>query len=171
VMMGAQILTDLGSAQIAASSFLTDRRAAVLFPHGYLRPGTATENPAAQPDALWATLARDRPIGDTAQRLTVQPFLKFPGSAQATALPAVVVLAGMGLLLLLLACANVAGLVLVRGLSRRGEIAVRLALGATRIRIVRLLMFENLILAVPGALLGVLLAQRGIPVLVGYAEQ
>src|SRR6185436_16395131 len=119
----------------------------------------------------WTTLARDRPLTDTGQRLKVMPFLKFPGSAQATALPAIVVLSVMGRLLLLLACANVAGLVLVRGLSRRGEIAVRLALGATRTRIVRLLMFENLILAVPGAILGILLAQQGIPVLVGYAEQ
>ena len=58
----------------------------------------------------------------------------------------------------------------MRGLSRRGEIAVRLALGATRTRIVRLLIVENLVLAVPGAVLGVLLARRGIPVLVGYAE-
>jgi predicted lysophospholipase L1 biosynthesis ABC-type transport system permease subunit len=58
----------------------------------------------------------------------------------------------------------------VRGLSRRGEIAIRLALGATRTRIVRLLIVENLVLAVPGAVLGVLLARRGIPLLVGYAE-
>ncbi len=58
----------------------------------------------------------------------------------------------------------------MRGVSRRGEIAVRLALGATRTRIVRLMIVENLVLAVPGALLGVLLARRGIPMLVGYAE-
>ena len=48
---------------------------------------------------------------------------------------------------------------------------MRLALGATRPRIVRLLVVENLVLALPGAVLGVLLAQNGIPVLVAYAER
>ena len=77
----------------------------------------------------------------------------------------------MGLMVLLIACANIAGLVLVRAVSRRGEIAVRLALGATRTRIVRLLVVENLVLAVPGAVMGVALAWVGIPVLFGYAER
>ena len=171
IMMAGQILTDLGSAQITPSNFLSDRRAAVLYPHGYLRAGTSLANAAAQTDALWATLSRERPLTDAVQRLRVVPFLQFPDTAQTLALPTVVVLSAMALLILLLACANIAGLVLVRGMSRRGEIAVRLALGATRTRIVRLLLVENLVLAVPGAIVGVLLASRGIPVLVGYAEQ
>jgi predicted permease len=86
-------------------------------------------------------------------------------------LPTLIILTAMGLLVLAIACANIAGLVLVRGVSRRGEIAIRLALGATRTRIVRLLIVENLVLAVPGSLLGVLLARRTIPILVGYAER
>ena len=170
IMMAGQILTDLGSAQFTPSNFLTDRRAPVLVPHGFLREGTSAASAAAQTDALWTTLARERPLSDAVQRLEVVPFWRFPDSAQANALPTVIVLGVMGLLLLLIACANIAGLVLVRGLSRRGEIAVRLALGATRTRIVRLLVVENLVLAVPGAFLGVLLAWYGIPVLVGYAE-
>jgi putative ABC transport system permease protein len=170
ITMAGQILTDLGSAEITPSSFLTDRRAAVLFPHGYLRPGTSIAIANAQADALWARLSSDRPLAEAAQRLRVASFTQFPGSAQANLMPTMIVLSAMGLLVLLIACANIAGLVLVRGLSRRGEIAVRLALGATRARIVRLMLLENLVLALPGAVLGVLLALRGIPLLVGYAE-
>ena len=171
VMMAGQILKDLGSSRITASNILSDRQAAVLFPHGYLRPGTTLASAAAQTDAVWNALAPDRPLTDAAQRLRVVPFRQSPTGGQTYALPTVIVLSAMGLLVLLIACANIAGLVLVRGVSRRGEIAVRLALGATRTRIVRLLIVENLVLALPGAALGVLLASRGIPVLVRYAEE
>jgi predicted permease len=80
-------------------------------------------------------------------------------------LPAVVVLSAMGALLLLLVCANIGGLVLVRGVSRRGELAVRLALGASRARVVRLLVVENVALAIPGSVLGLALTRIGMPFL------
>ena len=171
VMMAGQILKDFGSAEIGPSNLLSDRRASVLFPHGYLRPGTSLAGAAAQADAVWAALAAERPLGDARQRLRVLPFRDSPTGGQTFALPTVELLNAMGLLVLLIACANIAGLVLVRGMSRRGEIAVRLALGATRARVVRLLMFENLVLAVPGAVLGIELARRGTPVLLGYFER
>jgi predicted permease len=170
VMMAEQIGLTGGLPPASASMMLSDHRAAVLHPHGYLRPDTSLASAAGQLDALWATLSRERPLTDAVQRLRVVPFLEFPGSAQSIALPTLGVLSAMGLLVLLIACANIAGLVLVRGVSRRGEIAVRLALGATRARVVRLLTVENFVLALPGALLGVLLASYGIPVLVAYAE-
>jgi len=137
---------------------------------GYLRPGTSLADAAGQIDALWKTLSRNRPLSDDTLRLRLAPFWNAPGSPQSYVLPTLVVLSAMGLLVLAIACANIAGLVLVRALSRRGEMAVRLALGASRARIVRLLIVENLVLAVPGAVLGVLLAARGLPVLVVYAD-
>jgi predicted permease len=170
VMMAPQLGFSFGSQQPPPSGLLSDRRAALFYPQGYLRPGTTLANAAAQTDALWATLSRDRPLTDEAQRLKVVPFWQTPNGAPTVMLPPLALLSAMGLLVLIIACANIAGLVLVRGVSRRGAIAVRLALGATRTRIVRLLIVENLVLAVPGAILGVLLAWRGIPVVLGYAE-
>jgi putative ABC transport system permease protein len=79
-----------------------------------------------------------------------------PFGAQTYLLPAVILLGAMGVLVLLIVCANVSNLVLVRGLSRRGEIAARLALGASRGRVLRLLLIESLSLSIPGALAGIL---------------
>jgi predicted permease len=171
VMMGPQLGFTFGSQETTPSGILSDRRAGVFYPHGYLRPGITLASATAQADAVWATLARERPLTDAAQRLKVVRFWQTPGSGPTFMLPTLTVLSPMGLLVLIIACANIAGLVLVRGVSRRGEIALRLALGATRPRIVRLLVVENLLLAVPGALFGVLLAQNAMPVLVSYAER
>ena len=81
-----------------------------------------------------------------------------PYGAQTYMLPALVMMSAMGGLLLLIVCANVANLVLVRGVTRRGEIAARLALGASRGRIVRLLLVESLVLSVPAGVAGPLLS-------------
>src|SRR3954447_12610162 len=170
IMTAPQLGFRFGSQETTPSAILSDRRAAVFEPEGYLRPGVTLANAAAQVDALSAALAGDRPLADAAHRVRVVPFWRAPFGAPLILLPTLGVLVAMGLLVLLIACANIAGLVLVRGLSRRGEIAVRLALGATRTRVVRLLIVENLVLALPGALLGVLLARGGIPIIVQYAD-
>jgi putative ABC transport system permease protein len=69
---------------------------------------------------------------------------------------------GVAMLLLVVACANVAGLLFGRGLARRQEVAMRTALGASRARITRQLLTENLVLAFAGGLLGIGLAWLGI---------
>jgi predicted permease len=170
VSTAPQLGITFGSARTKAADILSDRLLGVYYLLGRLRPGTTLAQASAETDALWTTLAHDRPLSDGTRRLRVVPFWQFPGSAQEHMLPTLTVLTAMGLLVLTIACANIAGLVLVRGVSRRGEIAVRLALGATRARIIRLLVVENLVLAVPGAAIGVWLARQAIPVLVGYAE-
>ena len=167
VMMAAQV--GIGN-PAAPTNVLSDRRFGLVFPQGYLEPGVSEASAVAQADAIWTTLSADRPLTDPVQHLRVVPFWQSPTGGQRYTMPTMTVLVGMGLLVLAIACANIAGLVLVRGVSRRGEIAVRLALGATRARLVRLLIVENVVLAVPGAVLGMLLAYRGIPFFIRYAE-
>jgi len=155
---------------VSSASVLASRTATVLFPQGFLRPGATVASAAAETGAIWDTLWRDRPVTTPTERLRVVGFSGSPTGGQTYLLPSLLVLSGMGLLVLAIACANIAGLVVVRGLSRRGEIAMRLALGATRTRIVRLLIVETLVLALPAALLGIAIAARGIPIFSSYAE-
>jgi predicted permease len=171
IMMTAEVgVTDGLPGPTTSARILSDPSAQVLFPQGFLRPGTTVPNAAAATAGLWATLVQGRSPEATAERLRVVSFAQSPTGGQTYLLPSLMVLSAMGLLVLAIACANIAGLVVVRGLSRQGEIALRLALGASRRRIVRLLVVENLVLAVPSAILGVFVAARGVQMFVDYGE-
>jgi len=159
------------SRESTPSTILADRQAGVFMPQGFLRPGTTLARATAQTEALGAVLARERPISESPARMRTVAFWKTPGGAPAVLLPTLGLLSAMGLLVLTIACANIAGLVLVRGLSRRGEIAVRLAIGGARTRIVRLLVVENVVVALPAAALGLLLAAYGIPLVIAWVER
>jgi macrolide transport system ATP-binding/permease protein len=131
---------------------------------GRLRPGASVATAAAEADLLSARLDEKVPERQVGQRATVIPMWRSPFGAQTYMLPAIALLSAMGALLLLIVCANVSNLVLVRGMSRLGELAARVALGASRVRIVRLLLVESLVLSIPGAALGLLTA-RGLSML------
>ena len=114
IMMAPQLGFNLGSQQTTPSGIFADRRAALFYPQGYLRPGTTLADAAAQTDALWATLSRDRPLTDAVGAAASRAVLADAGRRAGILLPTLIVLSAMGLLVLLIACSNIAGLVLVR---------------------------------------------------------
>jgi putative ABC transport system permease protein len=125
---------------------------------GRLRPGQSVAAGRAALDAVAAQMAR----GDAKPEFrAVEAFERVGGLAQVVDLPGVAgffaVLLGMSALVLAIACANVAGLLLARGLARRHEIAMRLALGASRGRLVQQMLAESLVVACAGAAVGSLL--------------
>jgi putative ABC transport system permease protein len=126
---------------------------------GRLGPGVALGQARAEMEGIAARLAKEYPGSNDQFSVTLQPIRQaFVGDMKT----AILVLFGAVLFVLLIACANVANLFLVRGASRTKEIALRIAFGASRGRIIRQMLTESLILACFGGVVGVALALGGI---------
>ena len=136
----------------------------IWFMLGHLKPGISTHQAEADLDLIATRLAKIYPQ-DYPARFTVQVSTigdSVTGRFESTLYT---VLAAVGLLLLI-ACSNVANLMLARATTREKELVLRAALGAGRARLVRLLMVESLVLAIAGAMLGIFIAWGGLGVLV-----
>ncbi len=131
---------------------------------GRLAPGVSATAAQAEAVTLAESLARTYPSTNRGWSATVRPLLDLRVSGLRGTL---LMLAGAVGLVLLVACVNLANLMLARGVSRLGEFAVRLALGATSGTLARTILFESLLLALAGGLLGTALAVAGLPVLTG----
>ena len=129
-----------------------------------LKDGATLHTASADMSSIMAQLAREYPPTNNGRDGQVIPLRdQLIGSVR----PLVLLLYGAVAVMLLVACANVANLLLMRGADRRREVAVRIALGAGRGRLVRQLMTESLMLAVVGGAAGLVVARYGIHALVG----
>jgi predicted permease len=137
---------------------LEDRNPRWLQTQARLQPGVSLAKAQAALDTLGAQLAQAYPDSNKEIRLRVLPLWKSPYGGQSLLLPVLCLLLAVSLGVLLIVTVNVANLLLARAVRRRKEIAVRIALGAGRARLIRQMLTESLMLALLGGVLGVALA-------------
>ena len=149
---------------------LADQKAGSVTVIGRLKPGVTMELATERLDLLGTRLSAANPINrDQALTLAKLPRMTNSTSPRTDGGLAIVGAGIMGIAgtVLLIACLNLANMLLARGTSRRKEIAIRLALGGGRRRIVRQLLTESMLLAAVGALAGLVLAYWSTNFLVG----
>jgi predicted permease len=157
-------------AQIWIPMVLTSSEASVRGEHHFLgvarlKPGVTMEQAQAEMNTISERLAQAYPEDDKGWGAVINPLREETvGSIR----PALLMMLGAVGFVLLIACANVANLVLARTFARRKEIAIRTAMGATRSRVIGQLLLETVLLSLIGGALGLVAAHFGIELLLKY---
>jgi predicted permease len=151
--------------EVASFGSLDNRWDRWLHTQARLQPGVGLERAQAVVDAFGARLEQTYRDSNRLIRLRVLPFAKAPYGAQPVFGVVLSILMAVSVGVLLIVAANVANLLLARATGRQKEIAIRLAMGAGRGRLIRQLLTESLLLAMLGGILGVLLAYWAVDLL------
>ncbi|MGH9938456.1 MAG: ABC transporter permease, partial [Blastocatellia bacterium] len=159
-------LTALWTPLVIPDSQINNRGNHYLLSIGRLKPGVSLQQAQERMSVIARRLEQDYP-----QNQAGRGILLIPAQEQVVQFirPALRMLLGAAGFVLLIACANVANLLLVRATGRRREIAIRAALGAQRMRLARQFLTESVLLSVSSGVLGLLIAKWGVGALVAMA--
>jgi putative ABC transport system permease protein len=151
----------------------TDQERAIRDNHNYavvarLKDGVTLQQARAELDSVSNQLAQQYPGDDKGWGATAIPLREdLVGDVR----PALLILLGAVALVLLIACANVANLLLAKAMSRRKEIAIRVAMGASRLRLLQQGISETVLMALAGGALGLVFAHYGVILIVRFLAQ
>ena len=137
---------------------LEDRGARWIEAYVRLKPGVTRAQAQEEISAIATRLENNYSATNRGRGITLWPLWQTPFNNAGTLLPTLEIMLAVGAFVLLIACANVGNLLLVRSFARRHEMTVRLAIGASRIRLLKQLLTEGLILSTLGAAAGLLVA-------------
>jgi putative ABC transport system permease protein len=155
----------------SAPSFIENRQSRMMTAFGRLKPGVPLEQAQADLSLIAQRMEKDNPEAypqTLGYALALNPLREdLTRRAQSTFL---ILLGGAGFVLLI-ACANVANLLLARLLRLQKELALRVALGAGKLRLIRQLLTESVMLSLAGGILGLALAPLALRILVKFAER
>src|SRR6266550_3819300 len=135
---------------------------------GVLKPGVSLDQAKSEMNTLGSRLEQQYPDFNKGWGINLVPLhSQFSGDLK----PALMILLGAVGFVLLIACANVANILMARSVGRQKEFAIRAAMGARRARIIRQLLTESLLLALSGCLIGLLLTRWGIDALLAISPR